>query len=167
MTFTLSFSRLLTSPLHCATIIPALSRGVNILFVSKLKFFQLPGGIEAEVAERTHFLADLRAVLAAPGGKGDGHVLLFRHGIGQLHVVHHQQLLRAEAVFFQNGFQGIVAGLALVLRQVPAEDIIRLDTNVNSEMSVYVGNIRKFTALPGSSQDKYAVRITSVIREGE
>ena len=42
-------------------------------------------------------------------------------------------------------------------------DIIRLDTNVNSEMSVYVGNIRKFTALPGSSQDKYAVRITSVI----
>lgn len=46
-------------------------------------------------------------------------------------------------------------------------DIIRLDTNVNSEMSVYVGNIRKFTALPGSSQDKYAVRITSVIREGE
>ena len=46
-------------------------------------------------------------------------------------------------------------------------DIIRLGTGVSSEMDVYVGNIRKFTALPGSSQDKYAVRITSVIREGE
>lgn len=46
-------------------------------------------------------------------------------------------------------------------------DIIRLDTGVTSEMEVYVGNIKKFTALPGSSRDKYAVRVTSVIREGE
>lgn len=44
-------------------------------------------------------------------------------------------------------------------------DIIRLDTKVDEELSVYVGNIRKFTALPGSTGDKYAVRITSVIRE--
>lgn len=46
-------------------------------------------------------------------------------------------------------------------------DIIRLGTGVESEMDVYVGNIKKFTALPGSSKDKYAVRVTSVIREGE
>lgn len=46
-------------------------------------------------------------------------------------------------------------------------DIIRLGTGVASEMDVYVGNIKKFTALPGSSGDKYAVRVTSVIREGE
>lgn len=46
-------------------------------------------------------------------------------------------------------------------------DIIRLGTGVASEMNVYVGNIKKFTALPGSSGDKYAVRVTSVIREGE
>ena len=46
-------------------------------------------------------------------------------------------------------------------------DIIRLDTHVDSEMEVYVGNIKKFTALPGSSKDQYAVRVTSVIREGE
>jgi len=46
-------------------------------------------------------------------------------------------------------------------------DIIRLDAKLDSEMSVYVGNIKKFTALPGSSQDKYAVRVTSVIREEE
>lgn len=46
-------------------------------------------------------------------------------------------------------------------------DIIRLDKNVDSELNIYVGNLRKFTALPGSSKDKYAVRVTSVIREGE
>lgn len=46
-------------------------------------------------------------------------------------------------------------------------DIIRLDTEVEDDLTVYVGNIKKFTALPGSSKDKYAVRVTSVIREGE
>ncbi len=46
-------------------------------------------------------------------------------------------------------------------------DIIRLDKGVDSELNIYVGNLRKFTALPGSSKDKYAVRVTSVIREGE
>lgn len=46
-------------------------------------------------------------------------------------------------------------------------DIIRLDTKVDSEMKVYVGNIKKFTALPGSSKDSYAVQVTTVIREEE
>lgn len=46
-----------------------------------------------------------------------------------------------------------------------AGDIIRLDRKVDEELSVYVGSIRKFTALPGSSGNGYAVRITSVIRE--
>lgn len=46
-------------------------------------------------------------------------------------------------------------------------DIIRLDTKVETELDVFVGNIKKFTALPGSSKDNYAVRVTSVIREGE
>jgi flagellar motor switch protein FliM len=44
-------------------------------------------------------------------------------------------------------------------------DIIRLDRRVDEELDVYVGNIRKFTALPGASGDDYAVRVTSVIRE--
>ena len=44
-------------------------------------------------------------------------------------------------------------------------DIIRLDTEVDGDLSVYVGNIRKFTAVPGNSKDKYAVRVTSVIGE--
>lgn len=44
-------------------------------------------------------------------------------------------------------------------------DIIRLDTKVDEELNIYVGNIKKFTALPGATGDNYAVRITSVIRE--
>ena len=43
-------------------------------------------------------------------------------------------------------------------------DIIRLDTRMDEELNVYVGNINKFTALPGSSDDKYAVRLTKVLR---
>ena len=46
-------------------------------------------------------------------------------------------------------------------------DIIRLDSKVDTEMNIFVGNIRKFTALPGSVKENYAVRVTSVIREGD
>lgn len=46
-------------------------------------------------------------------------------------------------------------------------DCIRLDSRVDTDMDVYVGNIKKFTALPGANKDSYAVRITSVIREEE
>ena len=46
-------------------------------------------------------------------------------------------------------------------------DIIRVDTDVDDELDIYVGNIRKFTALPGSSGTNYAVRVTSVVREEE
>lgn len=44
-------------------------------------------------------------------------------------------------------------------------DIIRLDSKIDSELDVYVGNIKKFTALPGANGKDYAVRVTSVIRE--
>lgn len=46
-------------------------------------------------------------------------------------------------------------------------DCIRLDSRVDTDMDVYVGNIKKFTALPGTDKDSYAVQITSVIREEE
>ena len=46
-------------------------------------------------------------------------------------------------------------------------DVIRLDSSVDEELEIYVGNIKKFTALPGTSRDRNAVRITSVIREEE
>ena len=44
-------------------------------------------------------------------------------------------------------------------------DIIRLNRKTEEELDVYVGNIRKFTALPGASGDNYAVRVTEVVRE--
>ena len=53
-----------------------------------------------------------------------------------------------------NDFMGLQVG-----------DVIRLNTHVDSELDVYVGNIRKFTAVPGASKDVYAVRVTNVIRE--
>ncbi|MBQ6134098.1 MAG: flagellar motor switch protein FliM [Lachnospiraceae bacterium] len=46
-------------------------------------------------------------------------------------------------------------------------DIIRLDTKVDDELSVFVGNLKKFTALPGEFGKDYAVRVTSIIREEE
>lgn len=44
-------------------------------------------------------------------------------------------------------------------------DIIRLNTKIDQELDIYVGNINKFTALPGASSDVYAVRVTSIVRE--
>ena len=44
-------------------------------------------------------------------------------------------------------------------------DIIKLNTRVDDDLSVIVGNINKFTATPGASHDSYAVRIKSIIRE--
>ncbi len=46
-------------------------------------------------------------------------------------------------------------------------DIIRLDSRVAQDMDIYVGNIKKFKALPGSTKEQYAVRVTEVIREEE
>ena len=46
-------------------------------------------------------------------------------------------------------------------------DIIKLGSKVDSEMEIYVGNLKKFKALPGSSKDSYAVRVTQVLREEE
>lgn len=44
-------------------------------------------------------------------------------------------------------------------------DIIRLNKKVDDELEVYVGNIKKFKALPGYSDNKYAVRVTDILRE--
>ena len=44
-------------------------------------------------------------------------------------------------------------------------DIIRLDSGVNQDLNIFVGNIKKLTALPGAVGDNYAVRVTSVVRE--
>lgn len=46
-------------------------------------------------------------------------------------------------------------------------DIIKLNTRVNDELGVYVGNFKKFYAFPGTSSDSYAVKISQVIKEEE
>ncbi|MCL2052033.1 MAG: flagellar motor switch protein FliM [Lachnospiraceae bacterium] len=46
-----------------------------------------------------------------------------------------------------------------------AGDIIRLDSHIDSELRIFVGNIEKFTALPGANKNSYAVRVTQVLRE--
>ena len=46
-------------------------------------------------------------------------------------------------------------------------DIIKLGSKVDNEMDVYVGNLKKFRALPGTAKDSYAVRVTQVMREEE
>ena len=44
-------------------------------------------------------------------------------------------------------------------------DIIKIDTHVEDELDVYVGNIPKFSAIPGAYEDSYAVKIKSIYRE--
>lgn len=44
-------------------------------------------------------------------------------------------------------------------------DIIRLDSHMDDELDVYVGNIVKFKALPGSGSENYAVKVTKILRE--
>ncbi len=46
-------------------------------------------------------------------------------------------------------------------------DVIRLDSKVDSSLDVFVGNIKKFAALPGANMDSYAVKVTDIFREEE
>ena len=55
-------------------------------------------------------------------------------------------------------------GLTTVMKE---KDFVINYAAIDSDMNIYVGNIKKFTALPGASDDSYAVRVTSVIREEE
>jgi flagellar motor switch protein FliM len=44
-------------------------------------------------------------------------------------------------------------------------DIIRLDKKVGQELDVYVGNLKKFKANPGTFSNNNALQITSILRE--
>ncbi|MBO6108442.1 MAG: flagellar motor switch protein FliM [Eubacterium sp.] len=46
-------------------------------------------------------------------------------------------------------------------------DIIKIDTHLEDELDVYVGNIKKFSAIPGAYNDSYAVKIKSIYRGEE
>lgn len=44
-------------------------------------------------------------------------------------------------------------------------DIIKVDTRLEDELDIFVGNLKKFSALPGAFNAAYAVKIKSVYRE--
>lgn len=44
-------------------------------------------------------------------------------------------------------------------------DIIKLKSQIDDELDVYVGNLIKFKALPGTVNEKNAVQVTEIIRE--
>lgn len=46
-------------------------------------------------------------------------------------------------------------------------DVIRLNRKVEDELDVYVGSMKKFTALPGAAGKNYAVRVTEIMKEEE
>ncbi len=46
-------------------------------------------------------------------------------------------------------------------------DIIRLDRRMDNELDVYVGMYKKFSAVPGTDHDRYAVRVTSIYKDEE
>ena len=82
----------------------------------------------------------------------------------------YQKATIMETTVFTPAQQRILQMMSYVKSDEEFADIEDLLSNyfakkVDDELDVYVGNIRKFTALPGSAGDDYAVRITSVIRE--
>lgn len=44
-------------------------------------------------------------------------------------------------------------------------DIIKVNTKIEDELDVYVGNLKKFSAIPGAYEDSYAVKIKTIYRE--
>ena len=53
------------------------------------------------------------------------------------------------------------------IAEIQIGDVVQLDTNVNRDLMVYVGEIFKFTARPGVKKNRVSVKITGVIREEE
>lgn len=49
--------------------------------------------------------------------------------------------------------------------ELQAGDVLQLDTNVNGDMEVYVGEILKFLAKPGVRRNKIALKITEIIKK--
>lgn len=80
---------------------------------------------------------------------------------------------------YQEAIEGIISRARIPIRallgkstisvndfmNIQIGDIVKLDSRVDDELDVYVGNIMKFRALPGAISDSYAVRVTSVVKE--
>lgn len=46
-------------------------------------------------------------------------------------------------------------------------DVIRLNRKVDDELDIFVGSMKKFTALPGATGKNYAVRVMNIMKEEE
>lgn len=53
------------------------------------------------------------------------------------------------------------------LVEIQPGDVIQLDTRVNDDMKVFIGDLYKFKARPGVKNKRMAIKITGVIREEE
>jgi flagellar motor switch protein FliM len=48
--------------------------------------------------------------------------------------------------------------------EIQPGDVIALDTNINGDLEVLVGDIHKFNAKPGVKKNKVSAKITEIIR---
>lgn len=53
------------------------------------------------------------------------------------------------------------------LMEIGIGDVIPLNTSVNDDLKIYVGNLRKFSGKPGLKKNKVAVNITKVEKKGD
>lgn len=51
--------------------------------------------------------------------------------------------------------------------ELQAGDVVQLDTNINQDLKVFVGDIYKFNARPGVKKNRVAIKVTGIIREEE
>ncbi len=66
--------------------------------------------------------------------------------------------------------RAVLGGAVLTVADVvelQAGDVIQLDTNVNQDLKVYVGDIYKFNARPGVKKNRVSAKVTGVMREEE
>jgi flagellar motor switch protein FliM len=53
------------------------------------------------------------------------------------------------------------------LAELQKGDVLPLEKDINEELDIFVGNLHKFTAKPGVRKNKFALKITSLVRREE
>jgi len=51
--------------------------------------------------------------------------------------------------------------------ELGAGDVIQLNTSVNDDLKIYVGNLKKFSGKPGLKKNKVSVKITRIEKKGD
>ena len=104
----------------------------------------------------------LRGLVVFPG-------MLLQFDVGRKKsVLAVQKAMESDQLIF------LVTQTSLSENEPTADDLYKVGTiarvkqlvrHGEDELKIFVGNIYKFTALPGLSSDSYAVKISSIIRE--